>query len=175
MKQGIIALKWMTRGWSLNSISELILKLFYSYGIDSDAFVQAIHLFVAGWEKEKVVELLSVLLIGERAQGIARFIGKWMLESNWTRDTLAFLVTCLAKGLRWNMDYSRDFLLELLSEIGLDRISRDNLMRIVTSEFVASRIEPLGLRNLREQHLDSFILLFELIVHEKRLDMIINP
>lgn len=191
--RAINALAWMSKEWSTASTSELILKLFYHIGISSQTFVDHVYNMTKAWDNERVTSVFGVILVGESASTVAQFINLWMITSEWPRDMLALLVTSLARSLRWNVGYSRDFLIEFAQSWSSEEKSQMTLCQVVSEQLDLSGpskmlVDPMldpGTRGVlrlqtllnptdETEVLEKFLLLFEMILQEKRLFTILS-
>ncbi|KAJ1344452.1 hypothetical protein BSLG_001012 [Batrachochytrium salamandrivorans] len=121
----IYALKWMMQGWSIASVSEVILKLYYTLHIDSPEFGRIVAGIVDDWTLSEIIDLTNVLLIGESATTAAAFlihltdqceraaakstVALALLRSWSSRDRVR-LVAEVAATLRWNNKFLQTFL-----------------------------------------------------------------
>ncbi|KAJ3261525.1 hypothetical protein HK103_005363 [Boothiomyces macroporosus] len=133
-ESSIHALEWMTDGWSLESVSELILKLFYTKRISSAIFCRIVWGLAHSWELEKINDLLPVILVGESLSIIAAFVGNWVNISTMGSDNIAELVVGLACAFRWDIDQLEEFLLSLCAFICSDSVLQRSLCLIVHEE-----------------------------------------
>ena len=162
--RAMLALKWMSENWSIASIAELTLKLFYHHGVASDIFVKRLYTLVSDWEKAKIMELLAILLIGERPPIMAGFLKHWDVISGWDRTELTVLALGLAKGLRWSTEFCQSVLVDLTMLLQVDSTSQRSLLLVIGDE-----MEKPG------EELESFGLLFELMIQEHHLNSRFSP
>ncbi|ORY34533.1 hypothetical protein BCR33DRAFT_722683, partial [Rhizoclosmatium globosum] len=142
-----LVLQWMTNGWNTASICELLLKLFYSYKIDSRKFT---HLLAA-------CNVANSLLIGETPQTTAKFI-KHFTEGNnlidesmkdaqlkeWGKEEIVELTRYIGHCMRWNDVFMMDFIIEYTSLLFTDNIQKAAMIASILKEFesLADRIIP---------------------------------
>jgi hypothetical protein len=180
-------MKWMSRQWSAPSVAEVVLKLFYKQGISSPKFVQALYFLVQDWPTDRQIDVISVLIIGEKEECIAQFISGWMNCGSLDRAGLVKLIegTCilisgLAKCLRWSSEFSKMFLFELVDSVVADSVVQRTLSMMVLEEMeskeaIEDKPRSIGeLSDASDDRLSTFLLLFELIVHEKQMSTMIS-
>ncbi|KAJ3040109.1 hypothetical protein HDV00_011433 [Rhizophlyctis rosea] len=125
------AIKWMSEGWTVGGVAELVLKLFYgTVPIESPAFARLCATLMDGWEDSRKSEFIAIVITGEKAELVAKFI--WHLVSvgddwslgdaermsnsdcleGWKKEGVIALVREIADGLRWTTSFLIDFLME---------------------------------------------------------------
>jgi hypothetical protein len=127
---------------------------------------------------EDIVDLISVLIIGEKVEIIAAFIAGWVLECDWERHRLVALIETLAKRLRWTSDFCQLMLLDLVQMLVVDSVAQRSLLLMISNEMdaaVAKQIQENEAVSWRTSNfvMETFVLLFEFIVHEKEMDSIV--
>ncbi|KAJ3031097.1 UNVERIFIED_CONTAM: hypothetical protein HDU68_006476 [Siphonaria sp. JEL0065] len=110
-----LVLQWLTSEWTVASVAELLLKLFYSYKIESRKFTHLLAAVAKNWPHSQKEDIVNVLLIGETPVSTAKFI-KHFTEGNnlidkslkdahlqaWGKEEIVELVRSVAQILRWN-------------------------------------------------------------------------
>ncbi|KAJ3124341.1 hypothetical protein HK101_006144, partial [Irineochytrium annulatum] len=109
---------WLTSDWSIASVAEIMLKLFYGYRIASIKFTRLLAQITATWSRLRQRELVNILLIGEPAPITARFIRNLTRHHSidapaWPRGDVADLFKSCAIVLRWNEQFMRETVIEL--------------------------------------------------------------
>jgi hypothetical protein len=110
----INALKWMVQDWSVNSVAEVIIKIFYQYGISSVKFSQVISGLASGWPSDRVCDLLVIILVGEVESAVAAFIISYSTIE--TRPDLFEIFSTLSNILCWGDEFCKNVLLEMVSK-----------------------------------------------------------
>ncbi|KAK9767090.1 hypothetical protein K7432_003357 [Basidiobolus ranarum] len=107
------AIKWLVDEWSVQRTAELLVKLFYHWGINSSKFAQLIAEVVDKWSIKQTIELVVTLVIGERSSKVAQFINH--LTISWSTKSTVELVRSIGIRLRWNERYFKHFLFQYVS------------------------------------------------------------
>lgn len=97
-ERALYAFEWMVEEWSVESVAEFILKLFYKDRIWSFKFAEIVYGTCKGWSIEKIQELLPVLLVGEKVDVCANFFGNILKASGWGREKMVELIYPVALG-----------------------------------------------------------------------------
>jgi hypothetical protein len=119
IKQVVHVLRWMTPEWSVPSISEIILKLFYHYRLNSRTFADIVAGISAEWREEAVCELVASLLIGESSQTASQFMYNFSTSSmgpggvHRAAAGVSLLCAEIATCLRWSETFQRYFLFSM--------------------------------------------------------------
>lgn len=106
--------RWLAEGWSMNSLSTLLIKLFYEQGLSHPRFAQLIHLLCDDAQNDQgfVVDLISTLLIGEDASMAARFLNQ--VASSWEDQRVVEVVHQLSLSARWTASFYEEFMNEFI-------------------------------------------------------------
>ncbi|ORY37205.1 hypothetical protein BCR33DRAFT_769858 [Rhizoclosmatium globosum] len=152
-----LVLQWMTNGWNTASICELLLKLFYSYKIDSRKFTHLLAAVGKNWDFDRKCNVANSLLIGETPQTTAKFI-KHFTEGNnlidesmkdaqlkeWGKEEIVELTRYIGHCMRWNDVFMMDFIIEYTSLLFTDNIQKAAMIASILKEFesLADRIIP---------------------------------
>ncbi|KAI8897957.1 hypothetical protein BC833DRAFT_591707 [Globomyces pollinis-pini] len=165
-ESALYALQWMTQDWSLESVAELVLKLFYSTKMNSKLFSNRLYGIVSNWPREKVYDLLPILLIGETPEVCAAFFSEWLKLTNWTSDTMADCIIPLVVGYQWNTEDLSNFLLNFTLATCVDEIVQKSLMLVIHDEM--QNIEMDMVKSSSRKHVcDTFEMLLQIIVEER--------
>jgi len=106
------AIQWLVDGWSVQRTAELLIKLFYHWGIGDAKFAGLVLQITRSWQVQPaMVDLVITLVIGERSSKTARFLHH--LTSDWSGSKISDLVGAIALRLRWTERYCKHFLLQL--------------------------------------------------------------
>jgi hypothetical protein len=162
VESAMYALEWMIEGWSVETIAELILKLFYSHGLKSEAFCCRVYRMVYQWEMDKVFDLLSILLVGESSAVVAQFFGNWIQQSDWNCDQLTDLIVPLVESYKWNSEQMGLFLVSLSTALVDDPNLRHSLAVIIHSEL------ELAIQTQRKI-IHYFELLLQIVIEESHV------
>ncbi|KAI0226460.1 hypothetical protein L0F63_001772 [Massospora cicadina] len=104
-------IQWLVAGWSVQRTAELLIKLFYHWGIGDAKFAGLVTQITRQWPvAPDVVDLVVTLVIGERSNKAARFI--YHLTATWDARQIAELVGAIGIRLRWSERYFKHFLLQ---------------------------------------------------------------
>ncbi|KAJ3323914.1 hypothetical protein HDV06_000890 [Boothiomyces sp. JEL0866] len=163
-ESSIHALEWMTSGWSLESISELILKLFYTKRISSPLFCKIVWGLVHTWDVERITDLLPVILVGESLAINAAFVGNWINISTMNSEMIAEIVVGLACGFRWDIDQLEEFLLSLCAFICPDSVLQRSLCLVVHEELEYSY--KAAIADPSKKILYTFEMLVQILIEE---------
>ncbi|EGF78178.1 expressed protein [Batrachochytrium dendrobatidis JAM81] len=149
-QQTIYALKWMIEGWSIASVSEVVLKLYYAMKIDSPEFGRIVGAVVDEWNIPEIIGLVNVLLIGENADTAAKFIVyltdqcrqtsikstlNVSVKRDWRSSDRVQLVREVATTLRWKTTFLQSFLACYVSQCISDSDRQKGIMDSVIQEF----------------------------------------
>ncbi|KAJ9061631.1 hypothetical protein DSO57_1018635 [Entomophthora muscae] len=105
------AIQWLVAGWSVQRTAELLIKLFYHWGIGDVKFAGLVIQITRQWPVlPGVVDLVVTLVIGERSSKTARFLHH--LTATWDTASITELVGAIAVRLRWTERYFKHFLLQ---------------------------------------------------------------
>ncbi|ORX91034.1 hypothetical protein K493DRAFT_339607 [Basidiobolus meristosporus CBS 931.73] len=113
LKSVFRAIKWLVNEWSVQRTAELLVKLFYHWGIDCPRFASLIAEVVGEWDIKQTIELVVTLVIGERSSKVAQFIKQ--LTTSWSTLATVQLVKSTGIRLRWNERYFKHFLFHFAS------------------------------------------------------------
>ncbi|KAK9764358.1 hypothetical protein K7432_008202 [Basidiobolus ranarum] len=106
------AIRWLVNGWPVQQIAELLIKLFYHWGIGHTKFASLVSEVTKDWSIPNVVDLVVTLVIGERASKTARFVK--FLTNNWEPRAVIEVFKHLSLRLRWRERYLKHFLVQYL-------------------------------------------------------------
>ncbi|KAI9334602.1 hypothetical protein BDR26DRAFT_920854 [Obelidium mucronatum] len=143
-----LVLQWLTADWTTASVAEILLKLFYSYKIESRKFTHLLAAVAKAWPHTKKEDIVNVLLIGETPTSTAKFI-KHFTEGNnlvdkslkdaqldpWGKEEIVELVRSVAGILRWNDIFMMDFIIEYTSLVFTDPVQKAAVVVSVLAEF----------------------------------------
>ena len=147
------ALKWMSQDWSVASVAELILKLFYNLNIQSPEFATVVACLTEDWEIDSVSELVNVLLIGEDAVASSGFIRHFTAHSNdaktlrfsskrmWTVTDRVDLVFNIAGALQWKHAFFHLFLKEYANKSINSHQRRQIILETIEEQMDCIRFE----------------------------------
>lgn len=108
------AIKWLVKGWSVQRTAELLIKLFYHWGIGNYKFAKLVSEITVDWQVQtQIVDLVVTLVIGERSSKTARFIKCISEDWNNAQKTIQ-LVTLVSSRLRWTERYFKHFILQYI-------------------------------------------------------------
>ena len=107
------AVNWICKDWSIGATAELILKLFYSWRLDSEDFAKVVSLITQNWIEDRREELVDIILIGESAWTTAKFVSN--LTHNWMTDDTRKLCRNLFLCMNWSEEFLCDFVFEYAS------------------------------------------------------------
>ena len=109
------AIRWLTEGWTVQRIAELLIKLFYHWSLDSEKFAMLVSDLVKNWDLQPfTIDLIVTLVVGERSIKAARFV--YNLTKTWDDPAgITELVSCISSRLRWTERYHRHFILHFLN------------------------------------------------------------
>ncbi|KAI8909621.1 hypothetical protein EDD86DRAFT_205889 [Gorgonomyces haynaldii] len=167
----IYGLRWMSANYSVPSFAEMMLKLFYSMGMASSRFVSILHDLTVDWQHEKIIDLLSVILVGEKPVSVSNFVKHWIYYSGWKRDDMAELLLSLKEAMRWNQSYCKELLTELVFLLIRNGVAQRSLMMVIEDELkeqddLSIRGKSLAFTLAKKHSIDTFVLIFELIYQE---------
>ncbi|KAK9761203.1 hypothetical protein K7432_014061 [Basidiobolus ranarum] len=103
------AVKWIVQGWSVQKLVELLIKLFYHWGVGHPKFVSLVSELSQDWRMPLVVDLVATLVVGENSCNTASFIQ--LFTQSWEPFMVIQLCRNIATRLRWNDRYCHQFLL----------------------------------------------------------------
>jgi hypothetical protein len=119
-QSAMFALEWMIHDWSVESVAELVLKLFYSHRVNSLIFSTRLFALVHSWPLEKLAELFPIILIGESVLVTSSFFAAWLQVSGWNVDKMADIVIPIIASFKWNPAQMSEFLMEVIYYAYLD-------------------------------------------------------
>lgn len=114
--QALTVLKWISDGWPALSVASFLMKLFRDLPFYSHAFVEALCFVISDYAPEHIVNIISVIVVGEKHDVVAKFFNHWIQFSNWDRPQLVLLLEHISVKLRWPQYYKRSFLTFLIVE-----------------------------------------------------------
>ncbi|ORX94784.1 hypothetical protein K493DRAFT_315341 [Basidiobolus meristosporus CBS 931.73] len=103
------AIRWIVQEWSVQKSAELLIKLFYHWGVGHPKFVSLVSELSHDWRMPLVVDLVATLVVGESSSNTAGFIQHF--TSAWEPFMVIQLCRNIATRLRWNDRYCLQFLL----------------------------------------------------------------
>ncbi|KAK9764958.1 hypothetical protein K7432_007086 [Basidiobolus ranarum] len=103
-------IRWLVNGWSIQHTAELLIKLFYHWGIGHLGFASMVTEVTQDWSSSNVLDLVITLVIGERASKTAKFVKH--LTNNWEPRAIMNTVRQLSLRLKWSERYFKHFLLQ---------------------------------------------------------------
>ncbi|KAJ3367505.1 hypothetical protein HDU91_001365 [Kappamyces sp. JEL0680] len=162
----MFALEWIIDGWSVESVAELVLKLFYAYRISSDVFSQRLFALVHAWPNEKLAELLPIILIGESVVVVSNFFASWLRASGWDVDRMADVVVPIVASFHWNPAQMSEFLMEMVLQVVEDPIVQKSMFMVVHDEIDVALNKMLKASKQLDV-LDTFELLLQIIIEER--------
>ncbi|ORX86028.1 hypothetical protein K493DRAFT_341698 [Basidiobolus meristosporus CBS 931.73] len=148
------AIKWLVNEWSVQRTAELLVKLFYHWGIDCPKFAGLIAQVVDEWDIKQTIELVVTLVIGERSSKVAQFIKQ--LTISWGTLATVQLVKCIGIRLRWNERYFKHFLFHFAS---MHRGTTSNVMPPPLSPSEYDHSTRMIINHIRQQFQARRILL----------------
>lgn len=131
LKSAMLALEWLIEGWSVESVAELVLKLFYSCNISSVEFAERLYLLIQSWDLVETASLIPILLIGEPVSVCSSFFSNWYLISGWDVYQMAELVIPIADGMKWRAKQLEDFLFDTVARLVKDRIVQKSMIMVM--------------------------------------------
>jgi hypothetical protein len=137
----IYAIQWLTSEWSIPSIAELLLKLFYHYRLESEKFCFVLKGLTKEWKITRIVELINVLLIGENASSTAEFVVKFTVE--WNNQLVVELINYLSASLKWNQTFFKNFLINYISLRCSSKDMESDLIELVKKNFDINLNDPI--------------------------------
>ncbi|KAI9296206.1 hypothetical protein K502DRAFT_337323 [Neoconidiobolus thromboides FSU 785] len=106
------AIRWLVNGWSVQRTAELLIKLFYHWGVGDHKFANLVKNITINWPLQPtLIDLVVTLVIGERSSKTARFI--YQLTTGWSLSQKLELIHAVSTRLRWSERYFKHFLLQL--------------------------------------------------------------
>jgi hypothetical protein len=154
------ALEWLIEGWSVESVAELVLKLFYSCGISSRVFSERLFALIHSWVRVEVAGLIPILLIGESITVCSSFFSHWYIVSGWDVHEMSEIVVPIAEGLNWDAKQLPEFLLGTVYLLVNDSIVRQSMMMVIKDEFVSPMQSS-------TEFIDRFELLYSIVLNER--------
>ena len=139
----IVVIQWLSLNWTVPSIAEFVLKMFYHWKLESPQFGALLNGLVEDWTRKRTFDLLHVLLIGESPKSIATFIRnfttsyKFRVDShtrNWSRYEIVDLFTHLSIRMQWDNEMITSILL-IYSTLVLDQVTVLPFIHRIKSEF----------------------------------------
>lgn len=165
-ESAMYALEWIIEGWAIDSVAELVLKLFYSLRIQSQQFSQRLYRLVHSWKNEKIVELLPILLIGEGVTTCSTFFCSWYQCSGYSSEKMADLVVPIAYGFKWSAEQLSEFLMETTLQICQDTVMQRSLIVVIHDEMEVAQNKIL--LNQLDDAVGVFEMLYQIILEEQR-------
>ena len=159
------ALEWIIEEWSVESVAELTLKLFYAQRINSENFAKRLYGLVHSWSAEKLVELLPILLIGESAEVCCDFFANFYLVSGYSTVKMIELVLPIAHGFKWNAEQLKSFLLQTIIHVVSDSATHRSMIMVVHDEIDVTLNKIL--LGVNAEILTTFEILYHVILEEK--------
>jgi hypothetical protein len=156
------ALEWLIDGWSVESVAELALKLFYSHGIPSIKFSERLHALTHNWNVKETTSLLTILLVGESVSLVSKFFVSWFLVSRWDVERMSELVMPIVEGLQWESEKMCEFLAETVLLIVNDSIVQRSMLMVVSDEMDNAKSDG-SVESVR----DRFELLYSVVLGER--------
>ncbi|KAJ3111664.1 hypothetical protein HDU96_005478 [Phlyctochytrium bullatum] len=210
-------LRWLTKDWSLPTIAELILKLvrflssqdstrscklnvpqnnqFYGMRIDSGIFADMVHAITIDWPRERQLDLINIVLIGENPGMSARFFHNFTQGVSFVPEhpeypKIPWLVfekceflASASTTLRWTQAFTKQFLIEYAKLTILDETAKKVVVEEIDEAFTdrpgddAEIVDPALAMTMIEDLVDIVTLdhsmrLFEYI--ESRVDYLVK-
>ncbi|KAJ3203866.1 hypothetical protein HK099_001339 [Clydaea vesicula] len=161
-KQVFIAVRWLVESWSVPSIAEFLLKMFYHWKLESKKFGALVNGICNGFQneknserepkkphkqfdKKKILDLLHVLLIGESSKSTSKFLlnftksykivrgfGKENFESNDDKNSERSPVETESKTKSWD----RFEILELVKGLSFSLQWDESFLKLLLIDFV---------------------------------------
>ena len=126
------AYRWMFEGWSVNSMANLLIKMYYEKGLGDLVFSELVSLILHDRESQMQVDLLATLMIGEEANVNATFLFNLMTSMKSSEvEKHVMLVDLVGKRSRWTPVYYQDVLKCMSSLVGIDL----SVSEIVAAQF----------------------------------------
>ncbi|KAJ3332107.1 hypothetical protein HDU76_001250 [Blyttiomyces sp. JEL0837] len=153
-------LQFLTSGWSVASVAEIMLKLFYGYKIESRKFSRLLAAVASKWDRSRRHEVVNVLLIGETSKSTAKFIYHFtegngvngelefadeLVLKPWSVDETRDLVKSVATVLRWGEVFLRDFLIEYAKLLISEPVKRMTMITAIRDRFKSQKPISLAL------------------------------
>ena len=172
------ALCWITEDWTVESVAELVLKLFYAERMDSPLFAKRLWGLCKDWSTERLVELLPILLIGESVSTCSQFFANFYnvssgddgntdeAEVSSSTERLADLVLPIAHGFKWNADQLESFLLETVVALVSDSPTQRSMVIVIHDE-IDTTLNKILLGVKGVDILNTFEILYHIILEEK--------
>jgi hypothetical protein len=108
------AIKWLVDGWSVPRIAELLIKLFYHWGIQNEKFAKLVSEITKSWPiVPHTVDLVVTLVIGERSSKTAKFTRYF--TQDWEPSAIVDLVSRVGTRLGWTERYFKHFIIQYLN------------------------------------------------------------
>ncbi|KAL5039974.1 hypothetical protein RTP6_007060 [Batrachochytrium dendrobatidis] len=123
-QQTIYALKWMIEGWSIASVSEVVLKLYYAMKIDSPEFGRIVGAVVDEWNIPEIIGQTSI----KSTLNVS-------VKRDWRSSDRVQLVREVATTLRWKTTFLQSFLACYVSQCISDSDRQKGIMDSVIQEF----------------------------------------
>jgi hypothetical protein len=158
-KSAMHALEWLIEGWSIESVAELVLKLFYSCGISSRVFSERLFALIHSWDNLEVAGLIPILLIGESISVCSSFFSHWYIVSGWGANEMAEIVVPIAEGFNWDSIQLPEFLLGTVYLLVDDSIVKQSMMMVIKDEFKSPMQSP--------EFIGRFELLYSIVLNER--------
>ncbi|ORX98696.1 hypothetical protein K493DRAFT_336046 [Basidiobolus meristosporus CBS 931.73] len=132
------AIRWLVNGWPIQQIAELLIKLFYHWGVGHTKFASLVSEVTKDWPILNIVQLTTTLVIGERANKTARFVK--FLTNHWEPKAIVEVFKHLCLRLRWSERYMKHFLIQYLT-----LCEEEHTHQRMTVGLVRSRFESMSL------------------------------
>ena len=111
---GYIVMNWIFEDWSTASISEFLYKMFPNNETSSPIFAQMIRHLTLDWDYDRMLELISLILVGESAYTVSRFLYSFSSEITMTTSEISRMLKTLSMMHRWTRDYQQSLLLHYI-------------------------------------------------------------
>ncbi|ORX80751.1 hypothetical protein K493DRAFT_342514 [Basidiobolus meristosporus CBS 931.73] len=106
-------IRWLVDGWSIPRIAELLIKLFYHWGIGHPRFALVVSDITQDWSSSNRIDLTVALVLGERASKAAKFLK--YLTNNWEPRAIMDSVRQICLRLKWSERYLKHFLIQYMT------------------------------------------------------------
>lgn len=164
---------WITQEWRASSVAELLIKLFYHWGIDQQRFADLTRHVIQNRPLASFTsELVANLVVGERARHAAAFVRR--LTEPWpSSNDVTELVGEVCRRLKWEPRYFRRFVVHF-AKLGKGRRER-TAAAILRKPFAAKPPPPAdggpsesGKRRLHRTEIEFCASAFEACVREAK-------
>ena len=110
-----LGLCWLTQDWSASRTAELLIKMFYHWGMGSDRFALIVRSLLDYHYNKcessatiKADDILMTLLIGEDPHLTSRFA--FLVTKGWSNTKRLEKITLLSRRMDWDLDFCQIFL-----------------------------------------------------------------